>query len=129
MVSRRTRARISFVGSVAGLILTVFVLRRFSGEGRNSFSVYPGWLALGSVSRVAYCRAYDRDLGGIRTSRWRRVSVAAVRFLLGLGFALAIRESSESSSIRQNVSLGEKVGRTGYRLWYGVLRPLPDTDE
>src|SRR5699024_2159781 len=116
MVSRRTRARINFVGNVASLLFTVFVLRRFSCEGRDS--IRPEWSAAGSVSRVAYCRAYDRECGGIRTSRWRRVSFAAVRFLLGLGFALAIQESSESSSIQQSFSLGGRVGRIGYRCWY-----------
>ena len=120
MVSRRTRARISFVTNAFSLSLAILALRRFSNGGRTSASARPEWLVVGGTYQVLYCMAYDRDLGGIRRSRWRRV---LLRVLLQLGLQTA------EWSVRRNVTLGQSAGNIGYRLWYGVLRPLPGTDE
>jgi hypothetical protein len=128
MFSRRTRARIDFVTSVLSLVFNVVVRRRFATSDGSS-SVRPEWLVAGGAYEMLSCWAYDTDFRGTRTSRLRRGLLAAVRSLFGLGLALGVRSFSDSQTARQDFSLGRSCGHVGYRLWYGVLRPLPGTDD
>jgi hypothetical protein len=121
MFSRRTRARIVFLVDI--LLLPVHMYQWRAAEERNSDLFVPRWLFAGVGFQVAYSRAYDQDLGSIRTKRWRR-------FFLGIPWAILYRQLvPRSEAIRRNFSTGESIGRTGYRLWFGVLHPLPDTDK
>ena len=127
MFSRRTRARIDFVTSVLSLLFGVFVRRRFAAD--RSSSVRPSWLLAGSGYELLSCWSYDNDVRGTRTNRLRRALLGMGKFLFGLGLTLGIRSFSDSSTARQDFSLGRNVGHVGYRLWYGVLRPLPGADD
>ena len=75
------------------------------------------------MSQTAYCWGYDRNLGAIRTNYWRRGLFTIV--VSGLGLSVVPR----SEAVWRNLSIGGSIGRLGYRLWYGVLHPLPAPDE
>jgi hypothetical protein len=109
-------------------VLPFRVYRRFyTTDGDESVSLAPQWLVIGMGYRIAYNWAYDHNLGGIRTSLWRRVFLLVPQFILG--FLLNFRESTQSKTVQRNVSTGICIARIGYRLWYGVLRPLPGPNE
>jgi hypothetical protein len=123
MVSRRTWARLIFLGEMLSVPLQVYQLCRPPDEDGASISLLPRWLIAGGVVQAAYCWAYDRDLGAIRTKRLRRYLLAVVVGGLGL------RTLPQSEAMWRNISIGSSIGRLGYRLWYGVLRPLPAASE
>ena len=117
MVSRRTWARFVFLANLLVFPLRVYQWYRATDEHGRPVSLVPQWLVAGLTYRVAYAWAYDHDLGAIRTKRWRRAS-----FGLSLG-TLTQWALPSSGSARHSFSLGESIGRVGYRLWYGVVRP------
>jgi hypothetical protein len=122
MISRRTRARFSFLGAIVSLAQYLYQERSPEEDG-ESVSLAPWWLVVGGVFQLTYSWAYDHDFGAIRTNRWRRG-------LFGLGtFALGLVAFSRSPIVGHNVTMGSGIGRIGYRLWYGVLHPLPDPDK
>jgi hypothetical protein len=123
MFSRRTWARIVFLSNLLVLPLRVYQWRRTAGEDGESVPLALRWLVTGMGYQVAHCWAYDHDLGAIRTKRWRRILLAVVWFVLSL------RAFPRSEGEYHNFSIGGTIGRISYRFWYGVLRPLPDTDE
>ncbi len=129
MISRRTWARVVFVSNVLVLPLRVYQWRRSNDEDGQSVSLVPRWLVAGFAYRVGYYWAHDRDIGDIRTNLRHRALSSLFRLLLGVGLTLGLRTSSRSESLWYSLSTGESAGQIVYRLWYGVLRPLPGTDE
>lgn len=121
MVSRRTRARIAFIGEILSIPFQVYQWQRAADTNEEPISVAPRWLVVGGLLQAISCWAYDHDLGGFRTKRGRRVSVAVVAGIVG--YRVLPREAVWGS-----FSIGGSIGRIGYRLWYGVLHPLPDTE-
>ncbi len=125
MLSRRTKARLSFLSNVLLLPIMyryVYRWRRALGDD-ESLSIVPQWFIAGVGYQAAYYWAYDHDFGAIRTSRWRRA------LLSGIQSALVLKVIPQSGGESHSFSIGGSVGATAYRLWYGVLRPLPDSDE
>jgi|AntDeeMetagen134_2_1112570.scaffolds.fasta_scaffold02187_3 hypothetical protein len=124
MFSRRTRARLVFLSSVFLLpIMCRFVRWRRAVGDDKSLSLVPQWFVAGVGYQAAYYWAYDHDFGAIRTSRWRRVLFSGVQS------ALMSKLFPQSEGGRLSFSIGGNVGAIAYRLWYGVLRPLPGSDE
>lgn len=123
MVSRRTRARIAFLAELLSIPLQVYQWRRATDTNRESIAVVSQWLVAGGLLQATFCWAYDHDLGGFRTKWWRRVALA-----MGVGVG-GFRVLPRSEAVWRSLSIGGSIGRIGYRLWYGVLRPLPDTTE
>jgi hypothetical protein len=122
MISRRTWACLTFIREIFSLLLQVYQWRRRGDDG-ESLSFVSRWLLAGVVSQTVYCWAYDRNLGAIRTKRWRRG-------LLAMGLSgLCFRTLPQRETMWRNISIGGSLGHIGYRLWYGVIRPLPDTVE
>ena len=122
MISRRTRARLSFLGALISLLQQIYQWPS-PGEDDESRSWLPHWVVVGIAYQLAYSWAYDRDLSAIRTSRLRRV------LFEGGVFPLTLRAFSRWPGRGYNVSIGSGIARIGYRFWYGVLQPLPETDE
>lgn len=55
----------------------------------------------------------------MRTKRWRRILTPCLWLLP------ALRADTQLEAVIRDFSIGISLGRLGYRLWYGVLRPLP----
>ena len=124
MFSRRTKARLAFLSNVLLLpIMYRFIRWRRAVGDDESLSLIPHWFVAGVGYQTAYYWAYDHDFGAIRTSRWRRAVFSGVQST----FMSKLFSQSEGS--RLSFSIGGNVGAIGYRLWYGVLRPLPGPDE
>lgn len=124
MFSRRTKARLVFLSNVLLSPIMYRFIRwyRATSDGEST-SMVPRWFAAGMGYQAAYYWAYDHDFGAIRTSRWRRTLFSGVQS------TLMSRLFSQSEGGRLSFLLGTNVGAIGYRLWYGVLRPLPGSDE
>lgn len=121
---RRTIALLELGGS--GLLLSLLVrFRKRIGREDEPIPIRPSAVALGAIWGVTYLWGYDRDVAGIRTNRKRRILVQ-----LGSEAALRIarRSLSESLATSYNHLLGTLAGSIAYRLWYGLLRPLPGTE-
>jgi len=119
MLSRRTRARLGFLG---GLYRVARLLARGRGDrGAAQRRFAPRYVALGVAFQVLREWTHDRDLGKIRTSNVRRISLSATLLALVL---TAMRSMTETE--RESLTLGGAVGTVLYRLRYGVLRPLPE---
>ncbi|MFC4549877.1 MULTISPECIES: hypothetical protein [Halorussus] len=98
-------------------------MRRTTDEDGEPVPLSPRWLVAGMGLQVAYTWAYDRDIGDIRTKRLRSVIIAV---LWGI---VSLRVFPRSESVSRNLSIGGSFGEVAYRLWYGVLRPLPGDDD
>jgi len=96
--------------------------RRAAGDD-ESLSLVPQWFVAGVGYQAAYYWAYDHDFGAIRTSRWRRTLFSGVQS------ALVSKVIPRSEGKYHSFSIGVGIGSIGYRLWYGVFRPLPGSDE
>ncbi|EMA49460.1 MULTISPECIES: hypothetical protein [Halococcus] len=124
MFSRRTKARLSFLSNVLLLpIIYRFIRWRRAAGDDESLSLVPQWFLAGVGYQAAYYWAYDHDFGAIRTSRWRRTLFSGVQS------TLMSKLFSLSEGGRLSFLFGGNVGAVVYRLWYGVLRPLPGSDE
>lgn len=129
MVSRRTWARFVFISNL--LLLPFRVLEwlgyQSSHDDNESIPLVPRWLVVGIGYRIAYNWAYDHDYGSIRTSLRRRALLSVPELIFGL--LLASRKLPRSKAVLRNFSTGVYIGRISYRLWYGILHPLPGADE
>lgn len=128
MVSRRTYARLQLAVAVFVLWLTFRIRRMFrdnEDRWRDDDSIDPppalsaSEMALGAAEQVAYQWVHDRDIWGVRSSRRRRYLFSAVRLLVGR------RLLSRDEADRYSRGMGGMVGTIAYRVWYGLLRPLP----
>ena len=128
MVSRRTAARLELALIVFVLWFVLF-LRRVMWDNedrwRDDDSIDPppalstSEMAVGAVEQVAYHWAHDGDIWGIRSSRRRRYLFSAARMLAQR------RLLSRDEADQYSRGVGGMVGVIAYRLWYGLLRPLP----
>ncbi|WP_128478761.1 hypothetical protein [Halorussus pelagicus] len=125
MVRRRTIAVVEFVGAGV-MLLALFPLWRRASEDDEALSVSPSDIAAGGVGQFVRYWARDRDVAGIRSrrSRWFLAHLA----WSGWGFAVR-RRSDDSENASKNFHVGALAATTAYRLWYGVLNPLPDDTE
>jgi len=120
-MSRRTRARVSFLGAIVSLVQQAY--QRSTKTDDEPIPLASRWVLVGTVYQLAYCWAFDHDVGALRTNLWRRALFVVVTTpIVFLWF-------SRSPAVVQNISMGGGFARIGYRLWYGVLHPLPGTDE
>ncbi len=124
MVKRRTRAIFEFGIGVIGLLAQVRIWRALSDDAdEEGNQVSMSGLAVGLLSGVLSIWARDRDVGGIRTSRRRSMLFSAGQLGLRRKFL------PQTTAFRRYFGLGQTAGVVTYRLWYGVLRPLPGSDE
>lgn len=121
MPDRRTHAWIAFIGQLFRLS-HLFNNRRSIQAERPS--VHIEWFVAGIIYAIGGSWARDRDLGGIRTD-WKRRGLLAV-VLATVGITIG---SQTSKPTFNDFALGDSIGKLCYRLWYGVLHPLPGTDQ
>ena len=81
------------------------------------------WVLLGLGLSLGVNRLIDRDVGGIRTTRWRRIGLTTASALLG-SFAFRAHEPEQ-----YECTAGWTIGTACYRLRYGVLGPPYGSDE
>ena len=122
MISRRTKAQIRFLSGVCRVIHRGD--RILAEERDESSRLDIPYFGLSFTSQVVRGRAHDRDYEKIRTNRWRRFSISVVPSALVLKLTNSITETEHES-----FALGSAVGTVLYRLWYGVLSPLPSANE
>ncbi|MFC7203527.1 hypothetical protein ACFQJC_08380 [Haloferax namakaokahaiae] len=126
MISRRTRARAEFAVALFSAVVIRYSRRKLRDHEGGRGPLPPlsnGSVALGAVWQGVRLWSYDRDIWGFRTSRSRRFLFAL--FIFGARRALF----SRSESFRSSFGFGRVVGTIGYRFWYGVMRPLPGTED
>ena len=121
MPDRRTYTRIAFVGQLFRLS-HLFSKRRSIQTER--LSVHTEWFVAGIIYAIGGCWARDSDLGDIRTN-WKRRGLLAV-VLATVGITIGSRTSKSTFT---DFALGDSIGKLCYRLWYGVLHPLPSADQ
>jgi hypothetical protein len=122
MVSRRTWARIQFLTTLLSLPSQIHQWRTAEENG-DSVPLALRWLLAGSVFQTIYYWAYDRDLEDIRTNYWRR----GLLWVISVG--LIVKGFHRSKTVQYNGMIGGYIAGIGYRLWYGVLHPLPGADK
>jgi hypothetical protein len=131
MVKRRTRALAELV--ISTLLLPALTrLWKFQFDhademgGAEPHPVSPSALTTGAVSSAIGHWLSDHDVCGIRTN-WRRRLLFTLRWKLQN--TLIQRWTSEPDAFQYNYSIGTVAGTIGYRLWYGLLHPLPGEEE
>ena len=129
MLSRRSKAVVEFG---FGVFLSWFVLwfRHFrykSSEKAPANRLEP-LSALGMISGAATSVASiwlsDHDVWKVRTNRGHRFLFSLIRF--GLRRYVG-QYTSDSIDYKESHNLGTALGIVVYRLWYGLLRPLPES--
>lgn len=119
MLSERTRVQIRFLGSLYRVVR--WYTQYFGGREDKSNHLDHQYLLIGFAYQLGREWAYDHDYGGVRTSYLRRYSVAILLFASILKLMASITESE-----RESLTVGGNTATVVYRLWYGVLYPLPD---
>ncbi|KTG09094.1 hypothetical protein AUR64_14955 [Haloprofundus marisrubri] len=122
MVRRRIGALLQLVFSVLLLLFERWVREEAAKRG-EPVSSSPKTIASSTLYHLGYLWLRDRDVGGIRTNRLR-----------AFGFQLAQSRLSnrlflQSDDGEHDYLLGFALATIGYRLWYGVLRPLPGSED
>lgn len=127
MVQRRTRALAELVTKTI-LLLFGICLWKLQFDHADEMdeidppSVSPTALTTGATSSAARHWLSDNDVFHIRTNRRRR----ALLFFYGIvQNRLVERYVSDYRSFQFNYSIGTVIGSIVYRLWYGLLHPLP----
>ena len=130
MVRRRIKAVFEFGFSVFALCFVLF-LRKATADLPEDEEIEPNQplslavLAFGAGTSALSVLLSDHDVCRIRTSRRRRL-------LFGLLWSgkdrVLTRFASNPGAFRGSLSIGEAVGLVAYRLWYGILHPLPGPD-
>ncbi|RJT07558.1 hypothetical protein [Halococcus sp. IIIV-5B] len=131
MVRRRIKAVLEFGFSVVALCAVLF-LRKATANLPEDERIEPNQplspiaLIFGAGTSALSVLLSDYDVCGIRTSRRRRL-------LFGLLWSgkdgVLARFASNPDAFRESLSIGGAVGLVAYRLWYGILHPLPGPDE
>lgn len=125
----RTETRIvigDLLGGLFGLSFLVFVRRvqRAATEMDDNasepdpFSVRRA--VLGALSAIGITYIDDRDIAGVRSRFGRRIG-----FSFGWT-ALQQRLGSNDPAGSWSFALGHVVGRIAYRIWFGIVRPIPE---
>ncbi|MFC6824331.1 hypothetical protein [Halopelagius fulvigenes] len=123
MVSQRTRARFNVLAEAFSIPLEAYVRSRANDDDDEESSLNATWFLAGFAYRIANAWAYDRDVGGIRSSRLRQLA-------LGVAFAaLGFRSRDRPESEWRSFTLGGSLGYVCYRLRYGVFGPLSGDEE
>ena len=130
MVQRRTRALAEL--AIGILLLPVLIrLWKFQFDHADEideaepYPVSPTALSVGAVSGITERWLSDYNVWNIRTNRWRRI---LLNFRWPVRNRLIQRYASDPDTFRYNYSIGTVIGIIGYRLWYGLLHPLPGED-
>ena len=129
MVQRRIHALAELVISALLLLILVRIWKfQFDNadERREPHPVLPTALATGALSRAAGHWASDNDIAAIRTN-WRRRTLFTVRWKIQN--ILIQRYASDPDASQYNHSIGTLIGTIGYRVWYGLLHPLPGEED
>jgi hypothetical protein len=88
--------------------------------------VSPIALMTGAISSAVQHWLSDHDVFHIRTNRWRRVLFS----IYGIAQNRLIqRYASDPDAFQYNHAIGTVIGAIGYRLWYGLLHPLPGGED
>ena len=128
MVRRRTRALIELGVSTLSLLATAYSWKYLWDNGEKWDDPIPAslvGLVAGAIHNVVFHWMYDHDVAEMRSSR-RRGFLAGTLFVAI--HALARRVAADSEAFEYNYNTGMLVGTIGYRLWYGLLYPLPGDD-
>jgi hypothetical protein len=130
---RRTHARLEFVLAALVLALQLFIWRHQRENTELWHEKVEAWegpppvsvsgLAAGAFEEVVRHWAYDFDVGGVRTSRRRGLLFSALRLLV------TRRLFPRTETFRYNADVGKLVATLCYRFWFGVLHPLPGSDD
>ncbi|ADJ15104.1 hypothetical protein [Halalkalicoccus jeotgali] len=72
---------------------------------------------LGATSSIAVSYVSDHDWWGVRRSRKRRT-------LLSLGWNVLFQKHTSESD--WSFGLGSVLGSLSYRIWFGIVRPIPE---
>ncbi|WP_410764588.1 hypothetical protein [Haloferax sp. DFSO60] len=126
MISRRTRARAEFAVALFSALTIPYSrrkLRKLDDEKRAPTRYSPKGIALGSVWQIGYLWSYDRDIWKIRTRRRRRF----LCLLFGAGVRRLVFPRTDEFT--EGTRYGRVLGILCYRFWYGLLRPLPGTED
>lgn len=123
MISRRRAVAEVLLSAVA---LVLHGHSRKIVKQRDDYDDPPAISAEGFVTGILYQLAfhsgYDRDVGQIRTNKYRGLAYGI--------FSVAIqRWLFPDQEFRYSFNSGGLVGTILYRLWYGVLHPVPSTDQ
>jgi hypothetical protein len=126
MVQRRTGALAQLGIAVIGSFVQICLWRQLLDDGEEwDEPTHPSayGLAAGALYRSADRWIHDRDVGEVRTNPYRGV-------LFGIRETRSERQLvPQDEEFQDNFGIGKTVGMVGYRLWYGLLRPLPGPDE
>lgn len=125
----RTETRIvlgEFLGGLASLLGLVFVRRVQQAatevdddtQEPNPLSVRRA--VLGTLSAIGITYMDDRDIAGVRSRFGRRIG-----FTLGQA-ALRRRFGSTDPAGSVSFAFGYVLGGIAYRIWFGVVRPIPE---
>jgi len=123
-MTRRRRAVVEFLAAALGLALQMLVRRylRRRDDYDGPPAVSGAGVAAGALQQLGFHWAYDRDVGRIRTNRWRLLAY-------GLCPGLAQRWLLEDEEFRYGFHTGHPLATILYRFWYGVLWPVPSSAE
>lgn len=81
---------------------------------------------MGAIGQIAQYWLKDNDYHQIRSNR-RREFVASFCFIVWE--RVLRRRTSNPRAVRYNFGVGRTAGAVLYRLWYGLLHPLPGPNE
>lgn len=128
MVKRRTRALIELGLSTLALFTTLYSWKYMWSNVEKwdkPIPASPIEITAGTLKQILFHWAYDHNVSSIRTKRRRGL-------LAGLLFTgchiVAQRLARDSEVFEYNYNVGTLIGTVGYRLWYGLLHPLPGED-
>lgn len=123
MTSRR-RAIAEFLVSAVALFVQAYSWKRLKqrGDADDPPALSVAGLVAGAFYQIGFYWAYDRDIGYIRSNSYRAL-------LYEICSELIRRWMFNSKEFRYSFSSGGLAGTILYRLWYGVLHPVPDSEE
>ena len=130
MVRRRIKAVFEFGLSVFALWVVLF-LRKATADLPEDERIEPNQplspiaLIFGAGTSALSVLLSDYDVCGLRTSRRRRLLFG---FLWSGKDRVLARFASNPDAFRESLAIGETAGLVVYRLWYGILHPLPGPD-
>lgn len=122
MASRRYPL-VELLISVAGLFVQAYIWKRWKQRDGSDGppSISPKGVFVGMLNQIAFNWAYDRDVGCLRTNKYRTLAYGATSGLIQ-------RRVFPSTEFRYSFSTGGLVGTTLYRTRYGLLRPVPNSE-